>query len=105
MTKVRWVSGFDLERVMIAIDLYDELFRNAGEIREVRTDGMLPTEFHTLHTMRAQEFPHDLLGPSCGASKVSRSFRSVLWQAPTSPSPCYRTGPLPLPRFAGGEGA
>ena len=44
--------GFDLERVMIAVDLNDELFRNAREVRKVRANRVLSAEFYAVHSVR-----------------------------------------------------
>jgi len=45
---------FDLEGVMIAIDLDDKFSRYAGEISEVETNRMLPAEFCAADTARPQ---------------------------------------------------
>jgi hypothetical protein len=54
--------GLLLESAMVAVDLDDELSRDTGKVREVGTDGMLPTEFGATNATTPQEFPHLLLG-------------------------------------------
>ena len=46
--------GFTLGRVMLAVDLDDELACDAGEVSEKRPDGMLTPELQPAHAVRAQ---------------------------------------------------
>ena len=46
--------GVGLKGVVFAVDLDDELLRNAGKVGKEWTDRMLSSEFHAIHSMSAQ---------------------------------------------------
>jgi hypothetical protein len=66
--------GFDLERVVVAVDFDNRLLGDAGEIGGVGTDWMLPPEFGAGDVMVTQQVPTYVLGTTAVAAQFSRSF-------------------------------
>ena len=59
--------------VLPAVDLYHELCFQAGEVRDVRADGVLSAEAEALDLSAAEDAPQRLLCVRHGAPQVARS--------------------------------
>ena len=59
---------FDMESMMIAIDFNDEFPGNAREVREVRSDRMLPAKFHAVDATITDQVPADFFGTAAIAT-------------------------------------
>ena len=85
--------GFDLKRMMIAVDLDNALAGDTGEVRVVWPDWMLATELYPGHSILSQQFPYHLLGATAGPAELSRSISSFLGHEPPHPPRAYARVP------------
>ena len=70
--------GLLLIGVMLAVDFDHEFARDAGEVREVRTDRMLSPELGARDATLAQEFPHFALCPAAVAAQFACTLATVV---------------------------
>ena len=63
----------DLKGMMITVYFDHDLPRYAGKIREVRPDGVLPTELRAAQAAIPKEFPDLAFGPAAVAAQVAGS--------------------------------
>jgi len=80
--------------VLTSVDFHDQVAFQTCEIRNVATNGKLPTEFETIEITIAQAPPEKRLGVGGRGAQPSRMFGALSrFQTPPSPAPSAR--PLP----------
>ena len=70
--------GLDLEGVMIAIHFDHELPRDAGEVCEVRADGMLASELRVTDPASSKEFPNFAFGAAAVVTQIACSLGVIV---------------------------
>jgi len=75
--------GLDLGGVVFPIDFDHQFPGDRGEIREIWTDGMLPTKLSVNHAAVSQHLPANALGTTTFPTQFACSFDAAVAHAPS----------------------